>query len=289
MLLRRLAFVFIIAFLSNACIRKVTNIHLDEDAGVPILFSALRNGDSIRVFTGYTAGIFEYGNMDDYVERNASIVLFRNGTAVDTAVSGHDDYYYFHSLPQPGTEYHIEARFPGGQVLSGNTTFPASLPVQVTDMEVLQSNNHDVVRLRIHIDDPPGPDYYLFVVQPNVDYGSYSLMLSPDFPQPPGSKTFDLYNYGSEEILALSDRAFDGQRFDVDLYYDSYGDPVAQGVIFFQGICDVNYYEYLNYLNAEYYFDDPFSSMEHENPHGNVEGGYGFVGSLLQRTDTIVP
>ncbi len=288
MFIRRLLLLSFIALISGSCIEKVTNIHLDEDAGVPVLFSALRNDDTIRVFTGYTAGIFDY-SPEEQVERNARVVLFRNGTPVDTATPGQDNYSYFHTLPQAGTTYRIEAHFPGGKLLSGATTFPASLPVQLTGSEMLQLNDRKAFHLRLHIADPAGTNYYLFVVRPNMDYWNDNLTESSDFPIPPGTQIIEPYGWG-HTILALSDRGFDGREMDVNLYFDATDIDDTNGFVFYQAICDEAYYEYLKYLSTgDYYSGDPFGTMEHENPHGNVDGGYGFVGSLLQRTDTITP
>lgn len=281
----------------SGCFRKVNHIQLEEPPHKAVMSSMLKAGDSVHVFLAHLTGVFDFEMQDAYV-CDARIILMEDGREVDTLDSCNQGFYHSGQIVQPGATYRLHADAGNYGSLTATTKVPATVPVQVHRYEILNYQNDTIVKMVYRIDDPPMEgDAYMFELFGNNNAQPEHPILMRPLERLPVDPRIEADPVGTHLFVhdgqgwVLSDQYFNGNTVYVSIYYGLRAGYYQADTLFPRWHrMDGNYYEYLRYTLVSGNMEDggPYSSMEYENPHGNVEGGYGFVGSERVKTDTVV-
>ena len=294
--MKKFFFILLLSFFLSGCWKKVDDIRLDENPRKAVLSGILKAKDSVTVFLGRVVGIYEDAD-NDYFLPDRPVVLFDNDILVDTLMHNVSGFYTSPYQIAAGHTYRLEVDAGEYGRLQATTVVPPDVPVHIEDSRVIMRRGDSVIKITYRIDDPPGRgDAYMFELYQSHPYHSgesvylYPLDISDQDPQLQAEPVNQHIFFREGLGIILSDQAFDGQHTLVTVFYNRLGgDFRLPEVMPHTWHLDRYFYEYLLYRCTYTSQSDqiPVGIMEYMNPEGNVEGGYGFVGSATIRVDTV--
>ena len=286
--------VLLAGLISNACSKKVTNLHLPEQKDVPVMFGEVSTVRPVRVVLTETYGVYEWSPNTDERIRNATVSLWENGQFVENLQCAPDGVYWSSSPAAAGNTYTVKAVFLNGKELSGTTQVPDTVHTVITGRRFVSSYDSDFNEYALLIetdvkfyDDSATNDYYRVTAE--LDAGGYReplfSVLPDDLPADPSLVNGFEFSYG----VYFSDEYFNGQSKTIPLYWNYDGDRQGPAVLVLKiDRISKELYEYYKFASqADLGTDDFGPGNYYDNLEGNVSGGIGMVGSF-SRTEKIV-
>jgi hypothetical protein len=298
--MKKIATLFSIGFLSLAC-NQVIDVDLPPHEPRVVLNSFLIAGDSLNFNTGnltisfqnviqlsQSVGAFEPNQ--NVLNQNSQVRILENGQLIyqegsSTGPPWARAYFSFGNVAiASGNTYEVQASIddlPGPAI--GRQTIPEN--AQILASEVVSSTGNQV-RVRIRIQDPPGPNRYLIRVN-EVGFASgneqfynriFFNCLDPSFAPLDlfEDLDFDDFEIGAFQGL-IKDETFDGQVRDFEFRLNTW-DPGMDSVRY-----DFEWYsitaDFEKYLRS-YYRNVRSNSNPFAEPASifmNVDNGYGTV------------
>ncbi|SHJ46355.1 protein of unknown function [Tangfeifania diversioriginum] len=217
---------------------------------------------------------------------DAIIVLYENGTELDTLAPVGEGNYYLNYYPEPLSEYEITVMHPDFETLNASTTVPQKPNVshQPDTIEYTEQGRFFWLDVYYEIHDIPGPNsYWLYWKHTlhGVTYagGSASMIQAPfidDFNRQ--IDTEEEYGIWYNYYVRISDVGYDGEIL-------AFNKSSKTGSFYNVVSADEHYDKYIKSsvevrLNSEY--DLPFK--EPVQIYSNIENGYGIFGSCAITT-----
>jgi Domain of unknown function (DUF4249) len=265
-----------------------------------VLNGAAENGKPWAIKLSVSQGIL-YNGPDERIE-NAKLSIYENGQLMETvtslSVGGQGPAFNFaNAVPIPGNTYRIEAAYKTLEPIYSTFVQPMPVPVDSVSVTILGRNPNPTIgtdiQLRVYIDDPPGPNYYVMTAKKQNEDGRFAQHLQLTFLDPAYEAESFVFDPNSVRyIMAFDDSKFDGKKEYFDFsssYFNDRGDPssipLTHYAVFLQNLTK-EYYEYLKAMHLQTNTrHDPFSQPVPVK--GNVENGYGMFSGYTQTVKTL--
>ena len=173
--------------LFSAC-EKDVEIKVPEKDPSLVLVALQEKGEFVVASVGRSRHILEpqpgFDLREHYSVKNAQVVLYEDGTAIDTLVYDHADYIYeskYNRVMRDGHAYSIKANAPGFREVTSETTVPSQSEIVETRWNKnVRTNSYGetIDEVIIRINDPGAErNFYLIkVFQPSMNgYGEFPV------------------------------------------------------------------------------------------------------------------
>ncbi len=290
-----------IALLLGAC-ETVTNIGFpphEPQLAVNGLFHA---GGGWSVGLRHTVPITERLELTDFESdlTAVEISVYRGATLYTRLHPCGEAIYCAEKSPQPGATYALQATAEGFNTVTATAHVPEKVPFTI---QQIVDDTPEKITLRVTIDDPPGPNYYLFYVTESQKF------ILPDTirwsePRPPlrfvTSDPFLIRNNPDHGLLyqttpwfneiTFKDGERDNQRIVFDVRYDPRWHTPSDSVRverFFGGVLMSLSEAYYRFTRSNNIVNNSRSQLPIQTPANvfdNIEGGVGiFAGANVAR------
>lgn len=239
-----------------------------------------QNDDRLSLLVTDSKGILESTPLE--VQKEAVVQLFENEQALPVFTYNPSTSRFTAPIPigfgQAESVYRLEISAPNFQTIQATQTMPRPISIlagKYTPDGTFSSEGDKVDAIEIEFQDPAAEENYYafsgiqsiayFNGQDTTYYDSGIYLESND----------PLINFGTGQLLLLSDAAFNGNTYKASLY--SYYE-LTEGVIKIQ-LLSLSRDAYLYHRSLSNYYDavdNPFA--EPVNVHQNIEDGYGIFG-----------
>ena len=287
--------ILLIGLISNACTKKVTNLHLPEQKDVPVMFGEVSTVRPVRVILTETYGVHEWNWGTDGRIRNATVSLWENGQFVENLQCSPDGIFLSSSPAVSGNSYTVKAVFSGGEELSGTTQVPDTVHTEITGQRFVSSFNGEVNENMLLIetdikfyDDPATNDYYRVTAE--LDTGGYREPLYPVIPDDLPVDPSLVSGFGFDDGIYFSDGYFNGQSRTIPLYWNYYSDRQGSATLVLKiDRISKELYEYYKFASQADLETDNFGPGNYyDNLEGNVSGGIGMIGSFARNEKIVI-
>jgi hypothetical protein len=284
----------------SSCEKDVT-VNIPKKDPKLVINALLPKDSVITVSIGKSRGVLEptppvSSNLDLYIVKNATAVVYENGTVLDTLVFDINMYRYVsphQKTVKGGNTYSIKVTAPGFAQAEASTDVPSqSVIAEATRRPQARTNSdgntEDEISLKLN--DPAEANFYLIQI-----FGAYGAPLfcvsttDKDI-EPIGENAdpFSTENCYDGNSLLMKDANFNGKQKQVLFYVNSFDmqaviDPNGQvhkpGIIVSR-ITEA-YFKFVKSYNVYYNSsDNPFA--EPSNVYTNVKNGYGVFAVYTQ-------
>lgn len=283
---------YILSFLLLACLIPLTScnensfsqvVEIDIPPHEPALsVRALfqQNDDRLSLLLTDSRGIIEATPFE--VQKEAVVQLFENEQPLPVFSYNTSTSRFTAPIPngfgQTETVYRLEISAPNFKTIQATQTMPRPISIlagKYTPNGTFSSEGDKVDAIEIEFQDPADEEnYYAFSGIQRIAYFNgqdtsyYDSGIYLDSNDP-------LINFGTGQLLLLSDAAFNGNTYKASMY--SYNE-LTEGVIKIQ-LLSLSRDTYLYHRSLSNYYDavdNPFA--EPVNVHQNIENGYGIFG-----------
>lgn len=262
----------------------VEDYELDYKGDKLVVNGVLKNDQHLKVNLSRTQA--PSGTVSEQVDINgANVHLFINGKYLEKLTGSRSGNYQSSHIPEPGNEYHLEIEALGfPSVVTEPEKLPGAFPLK--DFSFLKKD--DVAfgagtgyEATVILDDPPGADYYEFLIQafhPATGLVIVNSVLSMDN----GISNVPCAFYTAHQSIILDDSCFDGEQYPVGIEFLEarrvWEDGKGQEITFEKFIVSMrkiseSYYRFRE--TAVVPLDIDYAFFEPKFLYGNIRGGYG--------------
>jgi hypothetical protein len=281
-------------FAITSCEKEI-KVTLPQEPDKLVLNSSTKTGDTIEMIVSKSEGIMKYKHNKDLSVKDANVVLYENGTPIDTLK--YDDAsqkYISHTYATGGKTYSVKATAPGLGQAEGVCLVPSTVSIQSLQRNYkvrVDANGSEEDEVILQFDDPAGSkDYYIIQMHSPSDTfeQSYYCVNSTD----PSVETVMSEDIGVNTCIPsngifMKDDLFNGKRKELRLYIGHYymqadssgAVPVYPTITLLHVTEDYFKYE-KTYQFGVMNSGNPFS--EPVNVHTNIKNGYGIF-SIMSR------
>ncbi len=281
-LIKYLYFVIIpIAFIS--C-EKYIDMKIPDKGRKPVVNCMFYNDSVFTVQVFESRFILDESNYEPV--NNAIVTIIENETTIDTLHYNYQGYYNkLNFTAQYGKNYKIAVTY-NGQTAESYGNIPAKQPITNIDTITIPSQNGDLFRFDIKIDDPANEtNYYLLkIAKLNVDYYNNNMQ--------------DIWASSSDPSLAeqfhgtfiIKDNLFNGKTktFPLDIDYNNLYSSNSDSIKFYISLYSISKDFYLYAVTSQAQSNNngsPFS--EPIMVYNNIKNGYGIFAGASVYKDSI--
>ena len=308
--MKRILFITILMSALTACEKTIT-IDIPQRDPKLVINGWLEKGVPVSVMVGKSRNVLQPqnptgSNLDNYVVKNAMVVLFENNTAIDTLDYDAGTYRYISTngtMLRDGFSYTLRAVAPGFAQAEAFTAMPSQSVIdQVTRIKDARTtaDGYKQDELQIRITDPTEQNFYLVqIYRPDYGYGQgypVSCVSTTDKDIEPIGEYADPLstdNCFDGGTLLMRDVNFNGSQKQLRFFVDSYElqDYIAPNGTVYRPYVKVmrvteDYFKFLKsyhvYFNSS---DNPFA--EPANVYSNVKNGYGSFTAYTVATQSL--
>ena len=293
-----------IVVILSSC-EKDIHVNLPKKDPKLVINAILAKDSIVTVGIGKSKSVLDPVNtssqLENYVVKNATAVIYENGVVLDTLVYDAVQYRYVspHQVTvKSGNTYSIQVTAPGFTMAEGSTTVPS----QSNIAEVIRTKNartdsdgnpEDEINLKLN--DPAETNFYLVQIFQATyafqgGYPVYCVSTTDKDIEPIGENAdpFSTDNCYDGNSLLMKDVNFNGRLKQVRFYVNSYelqditgpGGQVYKPYIKVSRITEAQF-KYVKSYNVYYNSsDNPFA--EPSNVYTNVKNGYGVFAAFTE-------
>lgn len=251
--------------------KLVLNCILNPDSTVTARLSLSRNIENNTSFQP----------VDD-----ATIVLYENGTELNTLTPEGEGNYFLDHYPEPLSEYEITVLHPYFEILNASTAVPQEPVVKHQPDTILYTEQGRFYWLDVYyeIHDIPGPTYYWLYGKHTLHGVTYAGGGSASIKAPfidDFNRRIDTeakYGFRYSYYVRISDVGYDGDNL-------GFNRPGKTGSFFNVVSADEHYDKYIkSSIKARLNSEDELPFKEPVQIYSNIENGYGIFGSCAITT-----
>lgn len=277
-----IAILFILC--GTASCEKTITVKLPEEKNKIVINSHSYTGDTIKISVSKSEPILKYRFNKELSIKNAQVILYENGLAVDTLLYDASGRYISHTIAETGKLYSIKVNAPGFDEATAETMAPAIVSINSVQRNFrtrVNENGEEQDEIKIEFDDPiAAEDHYIIKIDAfNDSFGMYVCVNTTD------ASVEDIYNEGIDQNTCISstgifmrDILFNGNKKELRLYmlsnllaFDSSSATLPKVQLLHVTKEHFKYEKSYQYGTEN--FGNPFA--EPVNIYTNVKNGYG--------------
>lgn len=288
-----------IVLLSTISCEKVITVKLPVEQAKIVVNSYSYTGDTIFVAISRSDEIQKYKYNKDLTVRNATVVLYESGVAIDTLIYDNEsELYLSHTIAQAGQMLSIHVNAPGFEEAVAECLVPALVSINSVQRNFnirLDDIGNQQDEILLEFDDPATTgDYY--IVKVNIPHDSFEMFYCVNTTDASVETIYDdpidQNTCISSDGIFMRDNLFNGGKKVLRLYMSHnflQNDTLAGEIIYPEiQLLHVGKEHYKYEKSYQYSVEngsDPFS--EPANPYTNIKNGYGIFSVISNDTREI--
>ncbi len=274
-------YVCISLFLFSSC-EKI--IDFDGEIKEPklVLNGMMINNEILTIHLSHSLSVIDQSEIQNVT--NASVLIFQNGSFLDSLHHISDGYYKSTVSIQAGNSYSIKATAPNFKEIEATDIVPTEVIIDSISSWVVASEYEDKLHFKIHINDNANEENYYIIRVYSESWlewqEAWIYCMDPYIDNEIGADE-------SHPEIYLPDHMFNGKTYSLEIStYKWNENPEDFKIQIFS--CSKAFYQYAKSIQKYNWNDgDPFSQPV--QVYSNISNGYGIFagGSIYEHIETI--